>query len=222
MGAGQPQTFPRPPGFFECRRAIEALTRFQNLARHYFPKQPDIQFAPPLEELLPAGTTQQQERWVLEQQINRLIPIVIIHLRRIGINSTVTGDELQEKDYLGQEMEKVSRAYDVVDNYLEMFDGRHGLQAHLTLMGLLERALGLYESRKKRALLEMFNPLNWIAELIRMPITVLERAGGQEASTGILKVYYWIFRIAFLSLVIFVAAKLGISIPWKLFFEHTP
>ena len=214
-------SIPRPPGFFECRRAIESLTRFQNLARHHFPMQPDIQFAPSLEELLPAGTSQQQQRWVLEQQINRLIPIVIIHLRRVGLDSTVSEERWQEKDYLGHELEKVTGKLNLVGEYLEMMRRRNGLEGHLMLMALLEQALGLYEARKKAAFRAIFNPLNWIAGLVRIPITVLERAGIEEGSSWMLKAYAWILRTAVLLLVVVGVARLaGVPIPWKVFLEH--
>ena len=82
-------------------------------------------------------------------------------------------------------------------------------------MQSLERGVGVYAELKKAALRRMFSPLTWIAALLRIPITVLERAGMAEASSGMLKAYAWILRITFLALVVFGAAKLGISVPWK-------
>jgi len=193
----------RPPGFFECRRAIESLKRFQNLARHHIPIYPDREFAPKLSELLPPGTKREHEQGVIEQQINRLTLVVGDHLRRAGIDAAVTVDEWE------------TRTDDLVAGYLELTRGQGGYETQRMLMALLESALGFYEARKKAALREMFNPLNWIAGLLRIPIAILERAGVEEASSWIVKAYAWMLRIGLLLLVIFGAAKLGISIPWK-------
>jgi hypothetical protein len=206
----------RAPGFLASIRAIEALKRFQDLARHYAQLPPDIGFARPLAELIPPSTKPEQQRWLIAQQINRLIPIVSHYFSRVGIDTHIVASEWEEADFLGGELKKVAREHDLVGDYFEMnASARLAFSAHRMLMDSLERAIGIYEARRKAALCEMFNPLNWIAGLIRIPIAILDRAGVEEPSSGVLKAYGWILRLLVLAVVGFAATKLGISIPWK-------
>jgi hypothetical protein len=66
----------------------------------------------------------------------------------------------------------------------------------------------------------MFSPLSWIAAAVRLPISILERAGIEsgEASSGVLKAYALLMRAIMLVILLFIAAKLGISIPWEKLF----
>ena len=56
------------------------------------------------------------------------------------------------------------------------------MSAFELLLGAIERGVGSYLYRRKVALREMFNPINWIAYMLRLPIVILERAGIETAN----------------------------------------
>jgi hypothetical protein len=209
-----------PPGLFACRRAIDTLKRFQDLVRHYMPLPPDIDFARPLSELIPAGTKKEHEHSTIEQQINRLAPRVSRDLALAGIDTHVSLSKWEEKEFGGLEMEKVSLDQDLIGNYFDMQHGGSSLQTHRMLMYAIEEGIGVYESFKSAAMRRMFNPITWVAAVVRLPITILERAGVEsgEASSGVVKAYGLLLRVLMLVIVLFIAAKLGISIPWEKLF----
>jgi hypothetical protein len=64
----------------------------------------------------------------------------------------------------------------------------------------------------------MFNPLTWIAALLRAPFIVFERAGlvrTEEERSRLVGIYIWFLRILILLILAFAAARLGLSIPWS-------
>jgi hypothetical protein len=105
--------------------------------------------------------------------------------------------------------------FDVIEDYLELPHKRYSFDA---VMASVERTIGIYEEAKKVALLRSFNPLNWLAVLIRLPLTVLERAGLAEdpqTHSKLANTYTWILKITMLILLFLLASKLGLSIKWS-------
>src|SRR5262249_16508300 len=102
--------------------------------------------------------------------------------------------------------------YDILEHF-------HGHQdVFEVLMTLLERAIGVYQEWRDAAFRDLFNPLVWLAWFIRLPISVLERAGLQDEATAsrVVKGYGGIVRIAVLG----VLMRLGVPIPWDKFGMH--
>lgn len=213
-GAGCPLP---PPGFFACRRAIDTLKRFQDLVRHRTPLPPDITFARPLSELIPAGTSKEHERWAIEQQINRLAPRASQYLAIARIDTRVDVSRWEEKDFGGRQMEKVSRDLDLIGNYFDLERNGSFLETHRMLMRSIEEGIGVYEALGRVAVRRMFSPISWIASVVRIPVTILERAGVEsgEASSGVVRAYALLLRGVMLVILLFIAAKLGISLPWE-------
>jgi len=205
------------PGYFECKRIIARLRLFQDLARYREGFDHELQFARTLEELLPEGTSEAQRPFVIDRELNRLIPIIHRDLRRAEIPTHMA--EVTRKptkfDKKGDVVETVTvkgSDYDILENF-------HGHQNVFEgLMTLLERAIGVYQEWRDAAFRDLFNPLVWLAWFIRLPIFVLERAGLQDEATAsrVIQGYGWIVRIA----VLWVLIRLGGPIPWDKFGIH--
>ena len=197
---------------------------FQGLFSHYQPFAPFIISARPLEELLPEATAEIDQRLILEQQIARLVPLISRSLFRAGLNTgatRVTHEKVFNNERQAFEHQRVERHIDdIIGSWYEM-------QANADAIGLimrkLEAGIGLYEARKRQAFMELFYPTTWIAFLLRLPISILEKAGlaSAETSSLLVKGYMWVIRVCVLLLLIsFTAKQLGIPIPWKEVLTH--
>ena len=110
------------------------------------------------------------------------------------------------------------REYDVITDYFRPprpVNKPH--HAYETVMHVLNNAIGVFEARKKRAFWEMFNPVTWAAFFIRLPITIMERAGfgGNRKSQELLVGAYATFvKAVMAAILVLVLVKLGVTIPW--------
>jgi hypothetical protein len=199
-------------------------------------------FAPPLERLIPeisepvpekeqggymATLNSDQLRWVrevalIDREINRLIPMVHGYLNVVNVNTIYTQTS-QRRDFDESERpasQETERHFDAVVDYfnISQMPGMRAGQEFELLLGLTDRGIGIYESRLKVARREMFNPLIWIAGLLRAPLYVFERAGFDESpgavQSAVMQIYAWSVRFLFVAILVLAAAKLGISIPW--------
>ena len=208
---------PRPAGYFECRRRIELLEKFKDLVRH--DRNCDRNLARPLNELLPYPES--DDRWALTREINQLATPVWDALADVGISTSVKHTTSRdERDFdnkapLGRLVKKETvQKYDIIEQY-------SGLPLSPVMPRLvveaLDRGIGVYKHRETKAFWEMFNPLVWVARLLRTPIYVLEKAGlvDDETRSHVLKVYAYIVQALVLLILALVAARLGISFPWS-------
>jgi hypothetical protein len=209
------------PGYFACSRVLERIRRLQDLIRHHQRWAHQCDLARPLEELLPPGTKPEHERVVLEQEINRLLPLVHHNLNAVGIDTraSVTEEDAyydKVKERAVQETKEIQR-YDQLLNYFEIRRqyGGHAWSFDL-LLHVLERGIGVFEAYKSAAVRELMSPLSWVAWSIRLPLTLLERAELAEQGTPslLVKGYGWIVRMLMLGLLFLVSARLGTTIPW--------
>src|SRR5574341_1540963 len=200
----------RLPTYFECKRILKRLKRFQGLIAHKEVYANNMQFAPPIEELLP-NVPEQNRHIAIDREINRLIPLVSNYLYIAGIPTGITGE--QTKYDKNMEEKIIKREYDLVENYFELLHQASG-HPHDMLSNSLERAIGYYEVRKERAFIELFNPLTWIALILRAPDYIRYRAGLTNEKTNSIteKMFLWGIKILFGIILLFIAAKLGISI----------
>jgi hypothetical protein len=203
----------RPPGFFECRRAIERLTRFRDLIIQRQRWAPYITLARPLEELLPNLDPQDGPREI-DRAISHLTPLVARDLWRMDIDTDFTFPKSRPE--IDDDTRKIRHRDVDVDLIKDFFrlphDDPYG-RAFDLVFHALEQGIGAYTERKKRAALEKLNPLRWLAGILRAPIFVLEEAGylteKNRLALGILKVLWPTALVVFG----WVLAKYGIKFP---------
>jgi hypothetical protein len=230
-------------GYFDCKKRIERLKRFQNLLRHREKWTHQLDFAPPLERLIPeiSESIPDQERSgympnlsrdqiramrepaLIDREINHLIPMVYAYLNAVNVETVYTHTALY-RDFDDSEQSvsrEVERRFDAVSDYFSIsrLPGiRRGEEFEL-LLALTDRGIGIYEARLKVAKHEMFNPLIWIATMLRAPLYVLERAGFDESpgavQSAVFQIYSWSVRLLVVIVLALVAARLGVSIPWR-------
>ncbi|MGE3278094.1 MAG: hypothetical protein AB7O67_23540 [Vicinamibacterales bacterium] len=92
----EPKSFRFPPGYFACSRAIERLKKFQDLIRHHKRWAHQIEFARPLDQLIPKGTKPEHQHTVIEREINRLLPLVGQDLHMVGVPTGVSWKKLED------------------------------------------------------------------------------------------------------------------------------
>ena len=205
----------RRPGYWRCRQVLRRLHEFQDLVRHRERWAPDIEIARPLEELLPKGTDISPANGfrviqLIERQINRLIPIVSRNLLRGGINTRI---RCRVRNHPQDEWREV----DLVLGYFERLPDGGQQERYERLMRCLEAGIGVYEERQRGAKRDSLNPVHWLALILRLPITIMESAGlitTHEEHSRFVRVYAWLMQVVMLLLLIMLATKLGISIPW--------
>jgi hypothetical protein len=158
---------------------------------------------------------------VIDQQIGRLQPVVRSYLLQVGVFTDILITEPAWDRERQKETRDALGRWDAVRDYFNQpADGVRGSKISQGwfehLMNLIEQGVGMYEARRASAWREKFNPLTWIAGVLKAPAFVLERAGllGQGRSK-LLELYLWIVRLLFLLGLIFAAAKLGLSVPWQ-------
>jgi hypothetical protein len=228
--------------YFECKKRIERLKRFQNLLRHREKWSPQLDFAPPLERLIPEigqpvaeeersghfpNLAQNQiramrEPILIDREINRLIAVVHNYLNAVNVNTVYTQTS-QCRDFDESERpvnRETQRHFDAVLDYFSIsrLPGIRTGEEFELLLGLTDRGIGIYEARLKVAMREMFNPLIWIATVLSAPLYVLERAGFDESpgavQSAVFQIFAWFVRLLVVVVLVLAAAKLGISIPW--------
>lgn len=202
----------RQPGYFRCSSILKDLSRFQDLIRHYQRYATQIDFAKPLEELIPEATDSNR-RVLIEREINRMIPRIQAYLFIAYVETTIVStEETPEFDPESRfpKYVKEENHWDLIHDYFDHRDQR----TFELMMQTLERGIGHYTFRQERALKEMFNPLHWVAYILRLPITILELSGIEASNKIISEIYAWLIRILVLTILALLATKLGISIPW--------
>jgi len=213
------------PGYFECRRQIELLQRFQDLVRYQswgYGKHEVAMFARPLEELLPPhGGDVKDSTALLRQETLQSIPRVTMALNHAGLSARMTYTKYKHKyDMEKQELVEtpVSTSYHAIEDYYRLPETFESFEM---LMEIINKGIGYYKYRMNAAFWELFNPLVWIAKLLHMPLFVLERAELLDEKTPSiwLKFFEWALRGAWLVILFLVASllaqRLGVSIPWE-------
>ena len=175
-----------------------------------------------LTELLPGVSEYDPGRpELLKCEIARLLPLVHTYLDWADIPTLVRRTEPdtyhdKETGRLVMGEREVER-WDLIEDYFEHAFGEGPSAATFNmLMQTLESGIGVYEAARDAAFRDLLNPLSWIAWLVGLPLTVLERAGlAGEASTSVVgRTYAWIIRVVMVALLILVMAWLGVTIPW--------
>jgi len=206
-------------GYGAAKRTIKRLRRFQDLVRHHQRWASELQHARPLEELLPPNTPENHQRAEIARQINRLIPMVVNDIRRVGIPCLVPfGNRLYDPERRAFVRDReTEETYHVIADYFDL-PRDASASASDRVMRVLEQAIGAYEHRLRAARWEWINPLAWIASILYAPLWILERAtliDPYEPPTVLTKIYQWIAQILFLVLLSLLITLAGFEIPWE-------
>ncbi len=199
------------PNLFYCIKAIEHLKRFQDLIRHHQSWAYDVGFARPIKDLIPEHTPEKHPQ-LMEKYISRMIPTIrdILGYARIGIDYIVTDKpQIMQKD-----AKPIEHNYNLVSDYFRLRE-KNAVLGYELVMQAIEKGIGFYEEKRKEALWDLFNPIVWIAWFIRLPITILDRAGIKGSHTIMGNIYGWLIRLVMLIILLLACAKLKISIPWE-------
>jgi hypothetical protein len=219
MSDGQPVPQPpRPlfmqayPGYWRTKGKLERMERLQDLVRHRERWGGDLELALPIEKLLPHAPENKRHLF-LDEEINKLLRVVYWDLHYAGVP---TGMEYRSRY---ADAKQKPRRYDVILDYFRLPrepGSEHG--AFEAVMRVLTEGIGVYEARLEAAKREIFNPVVWAAHLIRLPITVMERAGfvGHEKTEELMLGGYVRFVKIMMGVVVtLLALLLGVKVPWK-------
>jgi hypothetical protein len=106
--------------------------------------------------------------------------------------------------------------FDIISDYLRICrndtDAQHLFEVMMTT---LEEGIGVYQLREQRAWRELFFPTVWLAYIIRLPITVLQRAGIRPSDKLVTDIYGRLIQAGTLILIVLLSIKLGVTIPWE-------
>jgi hypothetical protein len=201
------------PGYWATKRKLERLRRFQNLIRHRERWAPDMAFACPIEGLVPPSIPEGDRYYYIEQEIYRLMRIVHRDLNFAGVP---TGIYYKHWDPVEQKDERED--YDTILDYFRLPREQSARQAFEAVMGVLEQGVGIYAARLSQARWELFNPITWAAYAVRIPITIMERAGlvGHEKTTEmVLGGYARVMKFLMIAILCLILILLGAKVPWK-------
>jgi len=205
--------FYRPsPGFWRTRYILKQARKFQDLIRHKERWASDIDLAQPLKKLLPGVP---EALWIqsIDLEISKGQRLVHWALNHFGVPTSTL-----YKDRYAPEGEK-PRQYDLVLDYFRL--PRVSGETHApfeAVMSMMNQGIGVIEMHKRQTAWNLINPISWMAFLIRLPITVMERAGfmGHERTEELmLGAYAKFMRFVMAIILIFAAVRLGIKIPWQ-------
>jgi hypothetical protein len=211
----RPLFMPAAPGYFATKRLLARIHRFQNLIRHRERWAPDLEFACPLEDVVPANVPEIQRGQYLDREILRMMQDVHRAVNFAGVPTSVYHEHRDPVDN-HEEQER----YDLILDYFRLPRWDNGYKAFEAVMSVLEQAIGVYEVRLNQAKREFFNPVAWVAHVIRIPITVLERAGlaaHEKTASMVIGAYARSVQILMVIILVFIAVRLGVKIPWKEF-----
>ena len=164
--------FLRPPGYFATKRVIAALKKFQNLIRHRERWAYDLPFACPIEELIPSSIPAQQQGDYLDQEITKEMQLIQWNINAAGVQTAVI---YNRRNTINDQIR--NDHYDLILDYFRLPRAEDSHKAYAAVMQALSQAIGVYEARLRQAKRELYNPVIWIANLVHIPVMILERAG---------------------------------------------
>jgi hypothetical protein len=204
------------PGYWRTKRKLERLKLLRDLIRHRENWAGQIALAKPLSELLPC-VPENLRAIRIKEEIEMVLRLAYWDLEYAAVPTGV---------YYGKrgEPEDEQRSFNVILDYFRLprEPGKEHYAFEATT-GSLTEGIGIYEARKHQAFWEMFNPVVWVAYIIRLPITVMERAGlvGHEKTQDmVLSGYTLAIRLMMAALVGLFLVRQGVQFPWKAFFDR--
>ena len=194
------------PGYCECRKIISRLKIFKDLARYNSPYGADHNMASrPLEDLISKDKLRPRliRDEAIRHYINKLIPLVRRDLFYAKINVNVISTRIERG-------EEVTREYDLILDFFQYVNRTSSLDM---IVGSIDRGIGFYEDFQKRRFWDLFNPLAWLALIIKIPLIIIQKADlveDEEAGSRLMKLYGWAVKSLMLILLLFIAKKLGV------------
>jgi hypothetical protein len=210
---GHPLIVPPAPGYFRAKRILRGLRRFQNLIRHKERWAADIGNACPIEDFCSADMPLHERFAFLDREILKAMQIVHRAVNFAGVSTRVI-----HRHWDSVEQKEVEQGYELILDYPRLPRGTRPQDAYESVMSVLEQAIGVYESRLRQSKWDFINPVVWIAYLIRLPITVLERAGlvsHDKTAEMMLGGYAKFMKYAMSVILVLLALRLGVKMPWK-------
>jgi hypothetical protein len=187
-----------PIGYWEARRSLKNLSRFEALIKHYFNFAGDTWNQPSLEELIP-NLDQLHQHDQLITEINKMIPIILSRFTRIH------APHAYGVKHRGEEME-----FDILIDFFSAGDDDWQMRRDL-LVRNIERSKGIFEYRLKRLRGLRWSPIYWIALVVNIPVNILVFAGVNIESEKTSIFYFWFIRILMGILLALLIIRLGIS-----------
>ncbi len=203
----------RPPiSLSSCKRRIARLERYKYLVSHYTRLAPYVDGIPPLEQLVPEIRNPVDRVVMLPREISRLTPIVYWILEEVGVPTRINCEEPDwDVGPAGRMEKKVTRQYDLVTDFLDHAGDQDWFER---LVRVLEEGIGVYLSRMEVAQRERYNPLVWIAWIVRTPITVMEYAGIIPDNHTVARIFAAVLQMLMFLILLFAAIRAGGTIPW--------
>lgn len=156
-----------PVGFFMARRAIKDLEKYRSLIWHNYNYAGDVTNNPeliPLEKLIKNSDPVRRHE-LLRREIDKSIAVIVRRFDYVSAPMKYQFSEYGEK-----------KSFDIVIDIFRDYDFMHQTRRDL-LIETIHRVMGYYEYSKKSAFRRAFNPLNWIALAINLPIAILRLTG---------------------------------------------
>jgi hypothetical protein len=223
-----PLFYPAWPGYRTTKNRLERLIRFKNLIVHREQWAPEMDSSPTLDELFPGEKLQEgspQAVYRIDLEIRETMLLAFRALWECGVSSrarvTISSFDFNFLD--PQKKKKETVEYDLLVDYFNVpsdVDRHRNFEA---VMQRLDMGIGAYKDRLPRAKRDRFNPLMWTVFLVRLPITVLERAGmlrHPNSQEKLLNVYTWVVQFSMLALILAVLGHYGAKIPWSDIFSY--
>jgi hypothetical protein len=208
------------PGYWKTKLKLARMVRFKHLIVRRENWAGDADTAPPLAELFPDENVQ-QGNFLTVQRINEEIKetmlMVYRDLEAIGIPTVVSYEE-----YDPVEGKDVLRKYNLIMDYYRLPRSGDGHASYQAVIDVLLEGIGAYKGWFKQAKRELFNPVIWAAYLIRIPITVMERAGfgAHEKTQAMMLGWYGRFVQVMMAIILgLFMVRQGIKFPWKEIFN---
>jgi hypothetical protein len=207
--------FSRPwPGYWSTKTKLERIIYLKELIIHDQRWSIDMQTVRPLKEVIPGITDDGLQRARrIKQEITQLVLPVTWDLNAMGV-----GTHYHRKKDAGVEQKQLRIDYDMLMDYHRLPREGGGQQAYETVIHVLEQGIGIYQLRLEQAKRDLYNPLAWAAYAIRLPITVMERAGfgtHEKTQEMMLGAYGRFMKIMMSVILVLVALLLGFKVPWK-------
>jgi hypothetical protein len=171
---------------------------------------------PSLAELFPGENLKEatfETALRIEREIRENLMVISYFLQEAGIAT----EGVFVKDDPGQ-VEQVKERYDLILDYFVMLNSHLYHQAFEALIARLDMGIGMYKARLRQAKRDLCSPVAWLAYLIRLPITILERAGlasHPDSQQIILTGYGKFLKTLIVLILLLIAVRLGVTIPWK-------
>ena len=190
---------------FKSWHTIVKLNKLKDLIRHDARWAHQIALARPLKKL---GIKEKSANahQLIRERINNIIPIAVESSKIANIATHIVIKEMVEESSLFHP-EYENRTYDVFINYRTLIE-KDGPSANYfdAIIDVIDQVIGYYKNLLFKSLVNLLNPLNIIAGILKIPISIIEYMGFKtnnkiiEMILSILIKIFWVLLLVILSL----------------------